>query len=98
MSQPMRRLTPAGRSPLAALVIAIIVASGMLGGFGASPPAAQAANAGVVVLLDGLCSTLDTGQTVPGSFAGPGGLQSRLVAAGWSADSIVAYSYRGGSV
>jgi hypothetical protein len=94
----MRPLTTAVRSPLAAFALAIGLLSGVLVGVGAAPPPAQAASPGFVVLLDGLCSTLDAGQIVPGTFAGEGGLQARLVAAGWSADSIVAYSYGGGSV
>jgi hypothetical protein len=66
---------------------------------GLTPLGARAAPANeFVVLVDGLCSTLEVGQAVGASFLGEGGLYDRLLSAGWPADSIVPYSYRGGSV
>ncbi|MBM4408091.1 MAG: alpha/beta hydrolase [Chloroflexi bacterium] len=81
------------------LAVALLVASAAAG---AGPAAAEVRAApgdrpSVVVLIGGLCSSLATG-SLPSAFEGPGGLATRLRAEGWTADEILAFSYRGGMV
>jgi hypothetical protein len=100
MSEPGSR--PLGR-PLGCLAArrVVAIAVGLLisvSGLGALPPGAAAASPDYVILIDGLCSSLPAGTTLPPQFTTPGGLVDRLVAAGRAPDSIVAYSYRGGSL
>ncbi len=60
---------------------------------------ARAADApSFAILIDGLCSELASGADVTVNFSGTGGIEQRLTAAGWSAESIVGYSYRGGTI
>ena len=59
--------------------------------------AAPGARQSVVILIGGLCSSLTSG-ALPGAFSQSNGLATRLRGAGWTADEILAYSYRGGSV
>lgn len=51
----------------------------------------------VVILIAGLCSSL-TSDSLPAAFEGSNGLATRLRAEGWTADEILAFSYRGGTV
>ncbi|HVA87971.1 MAG TPA: hypothetical protein VNF73_16820 [Candidatus Saccharimonadales bacterium] len=52
----------------------------------------------IVILIDGLCTSLTQGASVPASFDTPGGLADRLRSNGWPPASILAFSYRGGSI
>ena len=58
---------------------------------------APGTRASVVLLIDGLCSSLGAGG-LPAPFTGAGRLVERLRAAGWTDDEILAFSYRGGTV
>lgn len=91
----------------------LLLAIALIGALAVASPAASAAPAGaspeavsrtsapggrpsVVILIGGLCSSLEPG-SLPAAFEGPGGLAARLRTEGWTADEILAFSYRGGA-
>jgi hypothetical protein len=87
-----RRAAP----PLA--LLATLICS-LLGAFGAAPAPVAAADAPrFAILIDGLCSELPAATALTSAFTGADGLAARLAADGWPADSIVGFSYQGGTV
>ncbi len=81
----------------------LVLLTSLAGSLSLGVPAARAAipvdpRHSVAILIDGLCSARPAGGAVSGGFAAPGGLVDQLRAAGWPADSVVPYSYRGGAV
>ena len=93
---PARSRPRAHARALIALLTALVAVAATLP---ASPvPVAAAESPSFVVLVDGLCSELPVGADITASFTGANGLADRLHAAGWPADSVVAFSYHGGTV
>jgi pimeloyl-ACP methyl ester carboxylesterase len=91
MTHRLRRLLLAG------LASALLVLPAGPVGAAQTPQTAPGSRPSAVILIGGLCSSLDAG-ALPAAFNQPNGLAARLRTAGWTADEILAYSYRGGSV
>ena len=88
MTHRLRRLLIAGL----ASVLLVLPA-----GAAAAAQTAPGSRPSAVILIGGLCSSLGAG-ALPAAFTQPNGLASRLGSAGWTADEILAFSYRGGTV